>query len=100
MNTIDRITSTAGDDIVLGPLRKQLNKGLMVQWINHDLINRAGCDVRKSIVLYDADMTFVMAMPAGEMTPAVFEQRLADMPKTVAAMRDRLGIRYWSKGLV
>lgn len=99
MITIDRITSTAGDDIVLGPLRKQLNRGLLVQWINRDLINRAGCDVRKSIVLYDADMTFVMAMPA-DMTPAVFERRLADMPKTVTAMRDRLGIRYWSKGLV
>jgi hypothetical protein len=100
MSDITRITSAAGDDSILGPLVKQLNRGAMVAWINHDLINRAGCDIRKSIVLYDADMSFVMALPAGEMTPALFEQRMADKPKTVTAMHDRLGIRYWSQGLV
>lgn len=99
MATITEITTTAGDDVILGPLRKQLNRGLMVTWINHDLFNRAGCDVRKSIVLYDADMTFVMAMPA-DMTPAEWRQRLADMPRTVAVMHDQLGVRYWSRGLV
>lgn len=99
MATIDRIASTAGDDIVLGPLRKQLNRGVMVAWINRDLINRAGCDVRKSIVLYDAEMTFVMALPA-DITPDIWRQRMAELPQTITAMRDRLGIRYWSKGLV
>lgn len=99
MATIEQITTTAGDDIVLGPLRKHLNRGVMVAWINRDLINRAGCDVRRSIVLYDAEMAFVMALPA-EITPAIWEQRMAELPRTVTAMRDRLGIRYWSKGLV
>lgn len=98
MNTITRITSTAGDDAILGPLRKQLNRGVMVQWINADLIDRAGCDIRKSIVLYDADYSFVMALPA-DVTPEVFTERLATLPNTVAAM-GRIGIRYWSKGLV
>lgn len=100
MSDITRITSTAGGDSIMGPLFKQFNRGAMVAWINRDLINRAGCDIRKSIVLYDGDMCFVMALPAGEMTPALFEKRMADMPNTVTAMHDRLGIRYWSKGLV
>jgi hypothetical protein len=99
MATLDEITTTSGGDALFGPMVKQLNRGAMVAWINHDLLNRAGCDVRKSIVLYDADMTFVMAMPA-DMTPAIWRQRLADMPETVAVMRDRLGIRFWSRGLV
>lgn len=98
ITTITRITSTAGDDVILGPLRKQLNRGAMVQWINRDLVGRAGCDVRKSIVLYDSDMTFVMALPA-DVTPDVFTERLATLPNTVAAM-ERIGIRYWSKGIV
>lgn len=95
---ITRITTTAGDDIVLGPLRKQVNRGAMVAWINHDIINRAGCDIRKSVVLYDAQYVFVMALPA-DITADVFASRLASLPNTVAAMH-RAGIRYWSRGLV
>lgn len=93
--TLTRITSTAGDDPILGPLRKQLNTGAMVHWINQDLIERAGCDIRKSIVLYTADYTFYMALPAS-LTVALFEERAA----AIAATLDRAGVTYWSKGLV
>jgi hypothetical protein len=80
------------------PLVKHLNKGLMVAWINADLIERAGCDIRKSIVMLDEGYTFVMALPA-TITPAEFQARLDAQPNTVAAMRS-IGIRYWSHGLV
>lgn len=42
----------------ISPMVREINKGLMVRWINADLINRAYCDVRKSFVFYDADMMF------------------------------------------
>ena len=98
-NTITRISNKdiAGASFY-APLIKSLNKGLMVQWINADLINRAGCDIRKSVVMLDEDYTFVMALPAS-VTPAEFQSRLDTLPNTVAAMH-RIGIRYWSHGLV
>lgn len=45
----------------LSPLQREVNKSLMVAWINADLLNRASCDVRKSVVLYDADTRFTMS---------------------------------------
>jgi hypothetical protein len=98
-NTITRVTKQdiAGASFY-APLVQKLNKGLMVAWINADLLNRAGCDIRKSVVMLDEDYTFVMALPAS-VTPDEFAARLELLPGTVAAMR-RIGIRYWSHGLV
>jgi hypothetical protein len=70
----------------------------MVSWINRDLLNRADCDVRKSVVFYDADRVFMMALSA-EVTPAGFRERLETLPNAIAAAR-RLGARYWSAGVV
>jgi len=99
---MSEITRISNKDIAgvsfYAPLIKSLNKGLMVQWINAALIERAGCDIRKSVVMLDGDYTFVMALPAS-ITPAEFQSRLDAQPNTVAAMH-RIGIRYWSHGLI
>jgi hypothetical protein len=59
----------------------------MVAWINADLLARASQDVRKSIVLYDADGDFLMA--------------LLDMPDADALRRVRAvsRVRFYSKGI-
>ena len=82
------------DDPIYGPLITKLAKGVMVQWINDDLINRAGCDVRRSIVLWTADRHFVMALPAS-LTEADFLDRVG----TVQAKLNQIGVRYYSKGI-
>jgi hypothetical protein len=82
----------AGD--VLDMLRQSLNRGVMVQWINADLVNRADCDVRKSIVLYDADRVFVMALGTS-VTPDLFRDRINLVASSMAAA----GIRYYSVGV-
>jgi len=41
---------------------RKMNKGLMVQFINRDLLNRAALDVRKSVVLYDENGLFEYAL--------------------------------------
>jgi len=46
----------------LGPMVRKMNKGLMVQFINRDLLNRAALDVRKSVVLYDENGLFEYAL--------------------------------------
>lgn len=71
----------------VSPMQREVNKGLMVAWINADLINRAQHDVRKSIVLYDADKDFVYAV---DKVPddATF-QRL-----------HKAGVRFYSTGVV
>lgn len=78
-------------------IRVTLNRGLMVDWINRDLFNRADCDVRKSVVFYDADRVFVMALGTA-VTPAMFRDRIETMPNVVASMA-RIGIRYYSIGV-
>jgi hypothetical protein len=83
----------AGDDIT-DMIRNNLNRGVMIQWINADLFNRADCDVRKSIVLYDADRVFVMALGTS-VTPDIFRDRAP----LVADSMSRAGIRYWSVGI-
>jgi hypothetical protein len=83
----------AGDDIT-DMIRNNLNRGVMIQWINADLFNRADCDVRKSIVLYDADRVFVMALGTS-VTPDIFRDRAP----LVADLMSRAGIRYWSVGI-
>jgi hypothetical protein len=75
-------------------MRSELNRGVMVAWINADLMNRADCDVRKSIVLYDADRVFVMALGTS-VTPEIFRDR---MPLVADSMA-RAGVRYWSVGI-
>jgi len=89
------------DDPIFGPLRRKLTKGIMVQWINADLIHRAGCDVRRSIVLWDADGDFVMALPAS-LDKATFLARISeDGPcgDTLRANLERLGIQHWTVGI-
>lgn len=92
MTTLTKLS--AGTDPLFDPLRASLNRGLMVAWINRDLLNRAGCDIRRSIVLYDADRVFVMALPA-----SLSERDFLDRVGTVSAGLNTLGIRYWSKGI-
>jgi hypothetical protein len=63
------------------------NKGLMVHYINADLMNRAHLDVRESFVFYD---------DAG-----LFEMALSNMLNANALQRlyDHSNIRFWSKGI-
>jgi hypothetical protein len=69
------------------PMRREINQGLMVRFINNDLLNNASLDVRKSIVLYD---------DAG-----VFEFAVSNMPNAELLQRlyDGTNVRYWSKGI-
>jgi hypothetical protein len=83
----------AGDDIT-DMIRNNLNRGVMIQWINADLFNRADCDVRKSIVLYDDARVFVMALGTS-VTPDIFRDRAPLVADSMA----RAGIRYWSVGI-
>jgi hypothetical protein len=82
MNTVVELPADMRD-----PLRQTANKGLMVSFINADLLNRAGLDVRKSIVLYD---------DAG-----VFEYALDSLPNTEVLQRlyDQTAIRFYSEGI-
>ena len=74
-------------------MRAELNRGVMVAWINADLINRADCDIRRSVVLYDAERVFVMALGVS-VTPDIFRERVALVADSMA----RAGIRFWSVG--
>lgn len=69
------------------PLRRKLNESIMVKWINDDLINRAGYDVRRSVVLYDEDGVF---LTAGHSLPE---------PETLAELRAKTVVRYYSHGI-
>lgn len=84
----------APDDPIYGPLQTKLARGVMVQWINDDLYNRAGCDVRKSIVLWTADRHFVMALPAS-LTEQEFLARVGAVEDKLA----QIGVAYYSKGI-
>ena len=69
------------------PMRLEINRGLMVRFINADLLNRASLDVRHSIVLYDAD--------------GLFEYAMAELPAAVvlAELYHRTSVRFWSRGI-
>ncbi|MET3959854.1 hypothetical protein ABIE52_006789 [Rhodococcus sp. OAS809] len=69
------------------PMHREMNKGLMVAFINADLLERAALDVRTSIVLYDADGDFLYAVP-----------ELPD-EKLMASLEARAGVTFWSKGI-
>ena len=69
------------------PMRKTMNKCLMVRFINADLLNRASLDVRKSVVLYDDS--------------GLFEYALETMPDDALLQRlyNQTKVRYFSKGI-
>lgn len=74
----------------------EINRGLMAQWINADLLNRASHDVRRSIALYDDHQMFVTAFdPDGIPSLAV----LAGNQAALDALHDA-GVAYWSVGIV
>jgi hypothetical protein len=70
-------------------MQREVNRGLMVGWINRDLMKRFGCDVLRSQVFYDADGVFAYALPAGERLDA----------EQLRQTRARTSIRYFSKGV-
>ncbi len=75
-------------------MRAELSRGVMVAWINADLLNRADCDVRRSVVLWTAEREFVMALGVS-VTAEIFRDRIAMVADSMAA----IGIRYWSVGI-
>lgn len=82
-----------GDSLVP---RALLNKGLMVHWINADLMSRAGHDVRKSIVFYDDAQTFETALTQAEWDAlSKAGVRETFLERLYAATP----VRFWSKGV-
>lgn len=67
--------------------RRAVNRGLMVAFINADLLDRMSLDVRKSVVLYDAAGIFEYALP--ELPDAATLQRLYD----------RTDVRFYTTGI-
>lgn len=72
----------------LTAMQRWFNEQLMVAWINRDLLNRAQHDVRKSVVLYDADYDFLYAV---ESVPD---------EATMQRLYEDAGVRFYSKGVV
>lgn len=70
------------------PFRQQVNRDLMVAWINADLVNRAWGDVRTSNVFYDGAKVFITALPRGCASPQIL------------AKLYEVGVRYWSQGVL
>lgn len=68
-----------------------VNKGLMIDWINADLVNRANNDIRSSIVFYDEYRMFMAAIPG----PASDQ----DMQRLGEGLYN-VGIHFWSRGIV
>jgi hypothetical protein len=57
----------------LSAMQREANEGLMVRFINDDLVNRASLDVRASSVFYDPDRVFryvTESLPAPESSAA------------------------------
>jgi hypothetical protein len=77
------------------PLRRSLNRGVMVQWINADLMDRCGNDVRKSIVFYDDAGVFETALPASQWGQLSEELQAEFLAKLYALTP----VRYYSKGI-
>jgi hypothetical protein len=66
---------------------REANRGLMVMFINHNLLERANLDVRYSVVFYD--------------DCHMFEYAMAEMPdeETQRKLLDHTTVRYWAKGV-
>lgn len=77
-------------------IARRVNHGLMVAWINHRLIERAGHDVRTSVVLYDEDKLFEQCLP----DDWPYGEDLNNLPQEVQERLHDAGIHYWSKGIV
>ena len=77
------------------PLRRSLNKGVMVRWINEDLLDRCDNDVRKSIVFYDEAGVFETALPVAQWNQLNAELQAEFLAKLYA----HTAIRYYSKGI-
>lgn len=75
---------------------RDINRELMVSWINADLFNRASHDVRRSVALFDDHQMFVTAFdPDGIPGLAV----IAGNQAALDALHDA-GVAYWSVGIV
>lgn len=57
-------TVTLLPDSMRDEMRQEINRGLMVHFINADLLNRCNLDVGRSVVLYDDVGVFEYAVPA------------------------------------
>lgn len=73
------------------PMIRTVNKGLMVDWINRNLGERAGLSVDTALVLYDKDQLFHYALPPvlGPVPSPGLSQALI-----------KIGARYYSTGIV
>ena len=81
---IEEITET-------DPMRREINHGLMVKFINDNLPASASFDVRKSTVLYDEDKMFVWVLP----------EIMGPRPSPgLATSLHKAGVRYLSIGIV
>lgn len=69
------------------PMRREMNKGLMVRFINAELLDRCHLDIRHSFVFYDDAGLFEYALP--ELPDDAMLQRLYD----------KTNVRYWTKGI-
>ncbi|QWS68263.1 hypothetical protein SEA_VANLEE_147 [Gordonia phage VanLee] len=71
----------------LSPMQRELNRELMVAFINARLLERAFLDVRKSTVFYDESKTFSYA----------WDREPED--HHLETIRANTDIRYWSVGV-
>ncbi|WKW86162.1 hypothetical protein SEA_JONJAMES_189 [Gordonia Phage JonJames] len=85
MATIEELTPSN-----LSFVHRQMNKELMVAWINADLLNRCALDVRTAHVWYDEDKNFLIA--SGPETPWPLE------PEVTMTLH-KYGARYHSVGV-
>ena len=84
-DTIPTVEEISPSD--MGPMLREMNRGLFVRWINADIISRAGHDVRTSYLYYDKDMMFV---------GFALRNKLND--DVLPTLREK-GIHYWSQGI-
>lgn len=80
----DTVTEISVDE--LPEMQRDVNRGLMVHFINADLLNRASLDVQRSIVFYDASKIFAYATDS-----------LPDNA-TLQRLAATTSVRFWSRG--
>jgi len=84
MDKLEEIKST-------NPMQKEINKQLMIQFINNTLLfGGASLDVQTSYVYYDEDKYFVYALNGP----------LADWEVDLLTNSGPAPIKFWSKGIV
>lgn len=73
------------------PMLREVNRGLMVSFINRTLPASAGYDVDRSTVLYDEDKLFEAVLPP----------IMGPVPNPgLSAKLYEVGVRYYSIGIV